>query len=80
MNLEHVKWRLLLSIYLFCVENTHLTPLSVNKSVFHTYDKEKTCPWALTGNNQGAVDSLSSLSPTTLSITSVLERSFGKEK
>lgn len=80
MNLQHVKWWLLLSICVLCVENTELTPLSVNKLVFHTYHGERACPLALEGSNQEAIYLFSSLLPAILSMTLVLERSFGKEK
>lgn len=82
VNLQHVKWRLLLSTCLVCAENTQLsnTPLSVNKLVFHTYHRERTCPRHLQGITKGAIYLLCSLPPTILFMTLVLERSFGKEK
>lgn len=49
MNLEHVKWCLLLSMCLLCMENTQLPPLLASKLVFHTYHGERACLWALTG-------------------------------
>jgi len=52
----------------------------VNKLVFLIYHGERACPWALARSNQGATYLLSSLPPTVLSVTLMLERSFGKEK
>uniref|UniRef100_A0A8D2QK25 BTB domain-containing protein n=1 Tax=Zonotrichia albicollis TaxID=44394 RepID=A0A8D2QK25_ZONAL len=55
VNLQHVKWCLLLSTCLVCAENTQLPniPLSVNKLAFHTYHGERTCPGHLQGVTKG---------------------------